>query len=624
MLADALPDSVNLSDFDFTELEDAKIRVVGNCPDCGISVHENRGCWCSGRRTTYHSEPHKVWAPFDHGANTNPDPRAEFKFSTSPDYDRYREMLEEAFAAKPCLQDFVRDFDWDNDSTENFRSMMDELLEQPQIQTFLKNLSDARDPVRNFCNKEPTITPSSAAQYKVEADSTGKIKHPPTDLGYLCKSWFKKAADHFRKFIKVLHRDSVYKQIRIFTQDPCAYSVLTDGFKISDTITFEIVGRYEEANVYVFGASDFQASIASSVKNVFGLCWNAPVHNCSYPFDVDLISHGWVNIRVPFGVEGTKGEAPLNYFHDTPMITYKGMHYLIPRGKFSYISSGTFDTPWVDRQWDPITKIPRKVFKTSKFSNCVGVAMSYYAVKQSAVTVPVSNLVQTSTAEGVEHPLLNHLIRQPIHFYDLADPNCLAEEFVIRKHTTDALCHWSLYAGKTFCDLIIRSPCKSVRRHLVGDFGRAEAFHGFGILDFDGNLINPVCYQNPRSPGSSLITLLDARLFTLFNNLGGWAIRNNVSYADVMQQREILGRTDFWIISALRPSSFFVNDSHWYPPICELDFFTPMACKNFNCPPVGSSAFELWASCVNLRQLCNYDLRWQSSDNLGRRRFNPD
>lgn len=622
MCADSLEDSVDLSDFDFQELEDSKDKIRGICSDCGISVHENRGCWCSGRRVTYHNEPHRVWAPFNNGTNENPEPRAEFIFSTSPDYDRYKQLIEEAFAAKPVLQDFVKDFDWDNDSTQDYRSMIDAMLEVPQIQVFLRNLDQARNPVKNFCNKTPTITPSNAQRYTPENVIAGQKKHPPTDLAWLTSKWFEKASKEFRRYVKVLFRDSVYKQLKIYTKNLNAYEVLTNGFKISDSISYELVPTWEQANLYVFGPEDFQQSIAAQTKNVFGLCFNGPVGSCSYPFDVSVQSHGFVNIRVPFTLDSKDGEAPTPFFHEVDMITYRGLHYLIPQGKFSYVPSGHFDTPWISSYWDPARKMSVKVRKCSQFSSCVGLVLSYYAVKQSAVTVPIGNLVQCSVADGINHPLLTPRVRTPIHFagFPLADWS-FSDEFIVRCHQGDVVCHWSLYVGKNFCDLIIRSERHSIRRSLSGDFGRSESFHGFGILDWEGVLTNPVCYHNPRSPGSSLITLLDARLFTLFNTIGGWAVRSNVSWMDIKETWELLRRTDFWIISALRPSNFLCDNANWYSPICYLDLWAHGEAKSFTCPPVGSSAFELFAQSVDLFSLASYSLNWTSEGNLGKRSF---
>lgn len=602
-----------LEAFDFQAYIDQKIVPEEVCSDCGSSS-DMRGCFCSGTRATNHYEPHRVWCP-----DELPEPtslRAEWKFSIEPDHDKFRAAVKEGFEAKPHFVDFLTYFDWDTCSTQSFEEEVNRLMMIPQVASFVETVEKARDPVKNFCNKVTTVTPSDACDAEHFVRAAGKKNL--NQLDYLCCNWFEQSLAHFKHFIDQLKLDLSYSLLRVYTTDSDVRARLSQTIGVDNLI---LVDSPAESNLYVFGANNYSPSIASEIRTVWGLGWMGSTLNHGLPCDAMIDLQGQAQLIMPFNL--VVDQKNVHCYQQKNFATYDLVQLNCQGARYRFLPSDVFDVPYVEKYWDPSAKRWRSQIVASKFGRKLGVISSYASTKLTAFVKTLACHVDTFAAMGTDHPLLNPYSRPPFN-PAVNQVGSFASDYLFTRMDGDQLCFWSLYVTKTTHNLVIRTNRQSWKRVLHVETSYPFSAHGFGVWSVASLLCNPVVAFGPSYQGVSLISCLPSKIFNAFNKIGGWCYRPEISGEDVpiAWDNHTAG---YWMVSRMRSSHFIVDNTGWYSPICLFDPYRTFEARFFLCPDVNGLAYQIWARTINLSLLMDFKLPWtliEPRSSLGKASFN--
>lgn len=592
-------DQAVIEEFDFDALwakDFSKVPKV--CPSCGDNTYVDRGCYCSGEKVQSHSEPHRVDVPeFEPFLET---PRSEWKANIEPNYARYREIVAQAFGAKPALVDFLYDFDWEEGSTESYEEAIDLLLQVPQVRQFADNILDARNPIQNLTNKVDRLTPSHAVDVaSLNVDPHAKLN----PLDYLCKDWFKKCKAYFKQHLTELQKDVAYSRIRVYTDDPKVRQSIEKGIGIPN-VFFE--SSPEHANLYVYGPGQFFSNHAALIRNVWGLCYSGSYFDHKLPCDVDY-SLGFVDLKVPFGFETKKRFIPA--FQKFQFPTYSLVRSIIRQARTKYIPSGLFDEAWIEKVHDPVQNFWREHICWSPYGNNIGIISSYLSTKLKGLERPRSTEVREFFAPPTPHPCLTPTDRYYSENYQGSLPGevdavGLYHYFVFDYYPGDELCHWSLFVTKELTSLILKTNTRSLRRELNYPSNSPFSAHGWAVLDLSGRLCNPSVSFGPKARGLSLVDNLPSSIFDALDRLGHWAFRPDIQ-GNVTKSLE-----DAWIIADAYNSLWLCSDRGWFSPLARVSAAGRNNYRMFHLPEIGTYAFELWSHAVGYAALIDYKLNW--------------
>jgi hypothetical protein len=616
-----------LEDFDFHQWDEFVDVGSNPCKYCDTDNGKD-GCDCSGERFIDNHTFNRIWKPDLPPDEKNPKPRAEWKFSIEPDYDKYREILLNALEAKPCLSDYVDAFDWENGTTLEFEDHVQRLMEVPVISHFLQVMRQSEDPLNNFCNKNAEMTPPAALPYPdptiEEIERTGGRPKCKDSLQYLNCNWFKQSYAIFQVHIAQLMSLNPDADFLIHFSDPVAKAWF---LKKNDIPRVFLTDDLESAHLYVFSGNNYNAHVAKTIRNLWGLGSSISLLNHNLSCDVELCSGGQYKIRHPFAILGKNHQPPSQYYYQCQFASYSQVKIDVPHGRYSFIASQHFDEPWIEVHFDEITKIPRKMAMASPWGVGFGIIRTNFArtvvEKLPTVSFGATNhvappLTVNSSKGPVPHPLLYPCVRDSRNAlgFDYRNHQFYDNEFMFERFHGDELCHFSVIITKQLTSIILKTATRSIRRQLPRESSRTGYHHGWCVLDPSGILWNPVSYSSSGELGISPIIDITAPLFNALEKLGFWGCRPRVQARDALLECEVYEKM-YWIVSYTHPSSWLAGAGSWHAPICVWRKGCSHEYKYLDVPPAGTYAFDLFAKAVDLVTLASptsEDLPWRSVD----------
>jgi len=541
----------------------------------------------------------------------------QFKASVEADVSLYEKTSRLNIAAQPIFKDFIEKFDWIDADTQEYRKEVLNLLSNSTVAEHLKALDLFEKPLdhckvnRTLVNRDSSPIPASRAPKN--GDGPNKSN---SDLDYLCSNWFSKSFSIFENYaaeFKMAHHIS--GPIRIWTVN-AEVKAFAEQKRLDPWAV--LVNDFHKANVYVFGADEFDPAVARTVRNIWGLSFSADLLDISLPCDVYLPRHGSaVQLKLPVF------DGSMRCHREFELAYYKNLNEVIPASGTRYIPSNTFDRGWKRIHYDPILKRQTESWKFSTWGYSVGIAASTQVPQVAGTEIARKSgiLVQHSNSQhsfNYFEPAIR-CARDAIDFTDVTT-GMMENEAFFPYYVGDTIAHIKLSVGRLSIGMQVDSDRGSSRYILSRETNFPSTYFGWAILDSEGFLNNPQFYSTSGRRGMSPINGMSATCYAALSKIGGIRWREQSPLLDVVSPNVLKMSGRLWIIPKYQPCSWLTDNGSFYPPFA---FYHPKAKHDFKYfvpPPTTSDAFHLFASATGINSLYFSERTWEGdAAHLGKR-----